>query len=602
MSFRRSRPFRFVTRGYSDALDGTNTQIGACSSLQNLVFDPSTAGVLQCRPAAVEKIDFSSFSSPGVVSSAVCVGNLVYGLIGTARNAGKEEPFCYDLAHNQFLSVGNVLASNTPYTPPTTGTWTAPCTASLGGYVLFCHPGFDGTNGHFGWFDVTGFSETLTASTVSGSTSITGTFSLSGISPGMHVVGAGIPAGATVVDKSISGTTSTLVLSAAATTSASVSVTVSGGALSSPLWCSGNISGSRLLEVPSQVLAFYNRFYFSYENTVAYTDTLALNATSSAQSFTVGDRSSITAMSPMTIKTMTQGGLEAFIVLKKKGVWQITGDAALNNLTVNSLNIDAGTEAPLAIAPCPDGVRYIATDGVRKIDPYGNGAEPDQDARIPFLSALYSSRMSGAYNSNVYRVSVQNSAAAGTPWQDYWYDLSRKAWSGPHTFQYDLAVPWDKGFLLFSHIRPGKGYYSEVFQTPGSSVSEGGADILWLYRTAPLPDKGDMMLSTCCYSTFSMALSSDMHPVVFTAVDENNGVKAQGTVSPAGNTSVWGMFIWGADKWGATQYGLKPYTIPWDQRFTFSKVVFQASGVASLGLKFGNFYAMYEPTLTADQV
>jgi hypothetical protein len=49
MSLRHATPLAFRPRGLSDALDGSTFQ-GAMASLGNLIPDPSTRNLCQCRP------------------------------------------------------------------------------------------------------------------------------------------------------------------------------------------------------------------------------------------------------------------------------------------------------------------------------------------------------------------------------------------------------------------------------------------------------------------------------------------------------------------------------------------------------------------------
>jgi len=148
--------YRVRARGVCDTLDGGNVAPGAMSALTNLVFDQATPFSLQCRAAATIPSSFPGFSSPGVVSAAKVIGSRVYGMIATARNAGKDEPFCYDIPSNTFITVTGVVAGNCPTTQPTSGAWTPPTMDATGIYVVVTHPGFPGGAGnYFGWFDIT---------------------------------------------------------------------------------------------------------------------------------------------------------------------------------------------------------------------------------------------------------------------------------------------------------------------------------------------------------------------------------------------------------------------------------------------------------------
>src|SRR4029077_5438392 len=170
--------------------------------LSNLIVDPRTDTSWVPRPAAILKTNFPGFTTPGFVSGLLVVGDMVYGMIASGRNAGHDEPFAYDAHTEAFHTVTGVTAANTPVSPPSTGDWTPPILAQVGTKIVVTHPGFPGGATKFGWFDVSGFtSSSLTGTTTAGSLVISALSSnpiLAGWTAGMTITGAGIPAGATI--------------------------------------------------------------------------------------------------------------------------------------------------------------------------------------------------------------------------------------------------------------------------------------------------------------------------------------------------------------------------------------------------------------------
>ncbi len=149
-------PVRFTPRGTVDAFDATDKFLGACMELTDLVFDQSNPEVMVSRPGVGNGItSFAGFNTPGIVSVQVTVGSVTYGMIASAANVGKDEPFAYDHSTNLFLPIAGVAAANTPSTPAASGTWTPPVMASVGVNVIVTHPGFPGGVTKFGWFDIT---------------------------------------------------------------------------------------------------------------------------------------------------------------------------------------------------------------------------------------------------------------------------------------------------------------------------------------------------------------------------------------------------------------------------------------------------------------
>src|SRR3974377_2324992 len=95
----RMQPLPWRAKGLSDSADGSTAFNGAMASLSNLIPDPTTAQLWQCRPAATEKavtpLASGGFSSGfslgfatvktgtvGKISALKIVGNIAYFLMG----------------------------------------------------------------------------------------------------------------------------------------------------------------------------------------------------------------------------------------------------------------------------------------------------------------------------------------------------------------------------------------------------------------------------------------------------------------------------------------------------------------------------------------
>src|SRR5712671_5897708 len=94
------KPLVWSPRGCSDTLDSSTSFTGAMGSLQNLIPDPSTKDLWQCRPAAIQLTNFVGFNTPTFISCQKTVGTRIYGMVSTAANVGHDEPFCYDIPSN----------------------------------------------------------------------------------------------------------------------------------------------------------------------------------------------------------------------------------------------------------------------------------------------------------------------------------------------------------------------------------------------------------------------------------------------------------------------------------------------------------------------
>lgn len=152
----RQYPVRFTSIGLVDAYDATDKFPGACRSLTNLIFDQSNPEIMVSRPGVGSGItDFTGFNTPGIVSVQITIGNVTYGMISTARNANKDEPFAYNNSTGSFITVSGVLNANCPTTQAGSGPWTPPTMANIGVYIIVTHPGFPGAGTMFGYFDIT---------------------------------------------------------------------------------------------------------------------------------------------------------------------------------------------------------------------------------------------------------------------------------------------------------------------------------------------------------------------------------------------------------------------------------------------------------------
>jgi len=150
----RQYPIRFVPRGLVDALDASEKFMGACTVLTNLVFDQVNPEIVVSRPGVGTALEnFETFSTPGVISIQITVAGTVYGMIASALNAGKDQPFAYDHDTGTFIAISGITAANTPTTPASTGAWEPPTMAIVGTSIYVTHPGFAGAN-RFGVIDI----------------------------------------------------------------------------------------------------------------------------------------------------------------------------------------------------------------------------------------------------------------------------------------------------------------------------------------------------------------------------------------------------------------------------------------------------------------
>jgi hypothetical protein len=612
MPLRRGTPVRVVLRGCSDAVDGTNTFPGAAVQLADLVPDPSTNGCFVPRPAAFKIIDFAiaGFSSPGFISSLLVVGNLAYGTIATSRNAGKDEPFVVNLLTGSAVTVAGITSANVPSSPPATGKWTPPILAQVGSRVIVTHPGFPGGAVKFGWFDVSGFTTTLAVTTHTTDT-LDGFTTPLGTEPGMTVTGPGIPAGATI----LSSTASSIKLSAAATASASVNVTIAGGTIAAPLWGAGDTDRNPLPSVPVGVAQFYGRAYYALGlDGIVFSDSgfaCRVSNTTAVQALLPGNGLPITAIAPLMLSSSlaTTGIVQALIAFQNiSGMQQILGDLALNNLTMNALPVATGTAAPLSITPCEFGTAFISPEGLRIVQFNATVSEPIGDAgsgiTVPYIYSAVPSRMCVSANSHVLRGATLNAytapIAGDPPAQEWWFDLGRKVWTGPMSIVPSLIQPWqgannESTFIMAPIGILGSLWRSDPYGNLASSYTENGVAMNWTAQPTPLPDTGQMAMN----EMVEMSVAGAFLTKADLTANDISGVGLGTTQVPPQllpPPSIWGVMIWGSSLWGGGATKFQQWPVYWSAPLVFKQLDLTIRGASGFGVKLGNLSLRYQIT------
>jgi hypothetical protein len=529
MALRKTRPLRFSPSGLSDSLDITDEFPGACAILQNLIPDPTTRDIWTCRPASLELTAFPGFTTPGEVSVFKAIGSLVYGLMASGRNAGKDEPFCYDILTNAFVTVTGVTNATSPTTQPTSGDWVPPTMDLVGVNLVVTHPGFDGVTYFFGWFDTTN------------------------------------PA--------------------------------------APVWHAGNTSAGSVITlttIPAWVRQFNGRAWFGInpgaaQPSVVFTDSLTLHVTNAGQALTFGDNLPLTCAIGLPLSNQLGGVIQALLVFKGvSNIVQITGDYAGSNLSLNTLNAATGTLSPRSLCVTPQGVAFLAPDGMRTIDFNARVSDPIGAAGtgvvVPFLAPLYPSRVACGANAAVMRVNVQNSRIADTPWQEYWYDLIRQVWSGPHTFPATMLDTYNAVFIIAPQIAPGTLYESKTVPDSTTSSVENGVGLSWHFQTAMLADNEAMQESELLELQVKTTSVAAVGTMTVEAIDQNATVYGVAVFTFGGAGSLWGAFVWGAAPWGGGQSGLYPRYVTFSAPIVFDRLAIDISGASAQGFSIGDLF------------
>lgn len=531
---RNGVPFFFSPTGLSDAVDGTNVFEGAMASLANLIPDPTTKNLWTCRPASLSKTTFAGFNTPGFISCLMVVGNIAYGMIATARNAGQDEPFSYNIVAGTFNAVATVTAANTPTSPATSGAWTPPSMALVGTSIIMTHPGFN-FGGGFAF----------------------GTLNISN------------PA--------------------------------------APAWSAGNTAVNALPALPSWVTNFNGRAWFLVNPATGqpgayFTDILAPSTITNAnQILTFDDNIPLTVAAGLALFNQLGGIIQSLIIFKgTSNIYQVTGDYAstTNPLAKNSLNIATGTESPLSVTPTPRGLTFLAPDGLRLIDFQARVSDPlgvdGAGVNAPFIASITPSRVQAASNQNVLRISVQNGLAVGSPNQEFWFDISRHKWTGPHSFPASMIAPYNNTFIMAPIGVTGSLWQSDVTQSNTSTFVENGTQMTFTYSTSFLPDAKQMTEFSVVDSTLNMQLPAGQQPVSVQALDQNRSVLNSVLVTAGGSGTQWGQFNWGQALWGGAVNALAHRQLEWTAPVIFSRLQISAMGNSYSGFKIGDLFLNYQ--------
>jgi hypothetical protein len=532
VALRNAQPLSFTPHGVSDAVDGTNVFPGAMAQLSNLIPDASTANLWQGRPAAVRLTPFAGFTTPGFVSVLMVVGNFAYGMIASGRNVGQDEPFAYNLLTGGFITITGVTGANTPVSPSTSGAWSPPSIALVGTKLIITHPGFNFGGGFaFGVLDISN------------------------------------PA--------------------------------------SPTWTATNTTVNALPALPAWVANFGGRAWFLVNPATGqpgayFTDVLAPTVITNAnQVLTFDDNVPLTVAAGLGLYNQAGGIIQSLMVFKgATNIYQITGDFALNTIAKNSLSAATGTLSPLSVTPTSRGLTFLAPDGLRLIDFTAKITDPigvdGEGVNAPFIASVVPSRVNAASNNNVLRISLQNGLAVGTPQQEYWYDISRKKWSGPHTFPASMIAPWNNTFIMTPVGVTGSLWQSDVVQSNTSTFVENGAQMAFNWTTVMLPDPKTMSEFAMIETTLNMALINGQQPVSVQALDQNGSVLGSVLLSAGGAGTQWGQFNWGQALWGGAANALAPRPLQWTAPIVFRRLQVAAVGNLISGFKIGDLFLRYQ--------
>ena len=149
------------------------------------------------------------------------------------------------------------------------------------------------------------------------------------------------------------------------------------------------------------------------------------------------------------------------------------------------------------------------------------------------------------YVADVIRISLNNGLAAGAPNQEYFYHLSGKRWSGPHTFPASLIQPVGSTFYMAPLGVTGSLWVSNAVPGLTNTYTENGNPLQWLFETPLLPNTGDMCEHSVIEQSINIALNAT-DQYTFSFLDEQSSIISSVTIAGTGSSTLWGSFNWGA--------------------------------------------------------
>ena len=258
-------------------------------------------------------------------------------------------------------------------------------------------------------------------------------------------------------------------------------------------------------------------------------------------------------------------------------IYQITGDVGTTNLSLQALHCNVSTVAANSIIGTPNGLFFVAPDGLRYVDTQGHVQAPigysGTGKVTPFLNASPQSRISGACNASVLAFGLYNSVTAQI---ELWcYDLVRQAWHGPHTFPAGLINSLGNSFLMSPYVASGQtGLYNvSMVPTSTSTYTEFGNPMACVALSTLLPERKEIAeLST---------VRSVMYAGIPAAGTTYNIAVQDVNANVLGSTSI---------TTSTTPTTIAPFDVTWATPIVFDRAAVNISVPAQAGVRLNAFH------------
>ena len=310
----------------------------------------------------------------------------------------------------------------------------------------------------------------------------------------------------------------------------------------------------------------------------------------------MGDNQPLTAARGLGLSNQLGGIVQSLMVFKGVStITQITGDSTTSNLNLNTLNVATGTLSPRSISSTPLGLPFASPEGMRLLDLNANVSDPigkaGEGITEPFSYAVNPTRMCAASSASIYRVSLQSGTTGGNPFVEYWYDIPRKVWSGPHTFPASMIDVYQDTFIKAPVAVVGSLWQSFTIPSNTTGVIENGATLQWSLQSVVWSTADSM---SECEVTEMFVISGGgslqgLNTFNVTILDGNGASINTSQVTYQTLGSLWGSSIWGVALWGATA-NLTTFNVNFDAPVVYSRAALMINGAAFDGFKLGDTF------------
>jgi hypothetical protein len=306
-------------------------------------------------------------------------------------------------------------------------------------------------------------------------------------------------------------------------------------------------------------------------------------------------------MSGLPVQTTSSGIVQALLVFKEFQIWQVTGDLVTSNLALNYLSLNVGTSAPRSVVQTPYGTNFMAIDGPYVVDALGavkpltkTPGENEQDIQAPFIYATQPSRVAAGYSGGVYRINVDTYLNGTTLNGDYWFDLQRRRWNGPHTFAADCLSQVGNYFVT-SHPNYGaKLFKAQLLSDTTTVYNDNGTAITFMLLSSSFPKDASMTQKMVVESTIELSSSGATVNYNITALDGVFNRISSVVISVINSNFTWGSSYWGSSYWSSSINIPKVCNIPWDRQLVFQKMSIQVDGSCQNNISIGSTFLRYQ--------